>query len=92
MNDFLVLHKGTHPRGMAEMDVSRFPAHLAAGANVSASTQNQALAAVLFLCEQVLERPLDRVARRSRPRWSTRKAVTNPTRVQRGKYYVPNRR
>jgi site-specific recombinase XerD len=61
MNDFLALHNGTHPREMAEMDVSRFPTHLAVGANVAASTQNQALAAVLFLYENVAERPLDRV-------------------------------
>ena len=58
---FLVFHNGTHPREMAEMDVNRFLTHLAVGAKVSASTQNQALAAVLFLYEHVLERPLDRV-------------------------------
>ena len=58
---FLAFHTGTHPREMAEMDVNRFLTHLAVGANVAASTQNQALAAVLFLYEHVLERPLDRV-------------------------------
>ena len=58
---FLVSHNGTHPREMAEMDVIRFLTHLAVGANVAASTQNQALAAVLFLYEHVLERSLDRV-------------------------------
>jgi integron integrase len=58
---FLAFHNGTHSREMAEMDVNRFLTHLAVGANVAASTQNQALAAVLFLYEHVLERPLDRV-------------------------------
>jgi integron integrase len=58
---FLVFHNGAHPREMAEMDVNRFLTHLAIGANVAASTENQALAAVLFLYEHVLERPLDRV-------------------------------
>jgi site-specific recombinase XerD len=67
MNDFavdrrfLMFHNGTHLREMAELDVNRFLTHLAVGANVAASTQNQALAAVLFLYEHVLERPLDRV-------------------------------
>jgi hypothetical protein len=49
-NRFLVSHNGTHPREMAEMDVNRFLTHLAA------STQNQALAAVLFLYGHVLGR------------------------------------
>lgn len=44
-------------REMAEMDVNRFLTHLAAGAASAASTQNQVLAAVPFLCDQVLERP-----------------------------------
>jgi hypothetical protein len=52
---FLVFHNGTHPREMAEMDFNRFLTHLAVGTKVAASTQNQALAAVLFLCEHVLE-------------------------------------
>ena len=58
---FLALHNGTHPREVAEMDVNRFLTHLAVGANVAASTQNQALAAVLFLYDHVLERPVDRI-------------------------------
>jgi integron integrase len=65
---FLASHNGTHPREMAEMDVNRFLTHLAVGANVAASMQHQVLAAVLFLCEQVLERPLDRVERVVRAR------------------------
>jgi len=41
--------------------VNRFLTHLAVKANVAASTQNQALAALLFLYEHVLEQPLNRI-------------------------------
>ena len=50
-----------HPRLLAEDGVNRFLTHLAVQAHVSASTQNQALAALLFLYERVLEQPLDRL-------------------------------
>ncbi len=58
---FLLFHNGNHPRELAENDVNRFLTHLAVGENVAASTQNQALAAVLFLYEHVLQEPLDRI-------------------------------
>ena len=58
---FLAFHGGTHPSELAESDVNRFLTHLAVSENVAASTQNQALAAVLFLYEHVLEQPLDRI-------------------------------
>ena len=50
-----------HPRELAEADVRRFLSHLAVEASVAASTQNQALAAICFLYERVLERPLARI-------------------------------
>jgi integron integrase len=40
-------------------DVERFLGHLATERNVSASTQNQALNALVYLFRRVLERPLD---------------------------------
>ncbi|WP_242477226.1 phage integrase N-terminal SAM-like domain-containing protein [Halochromatium glycolicum] len=40
-------------------DVERFLAHLATARNVSASTQNQALNALVYLFRRVLRRPLD---------------------------------
>ena len=49
------------PRELAEPEVNRFLTHLAVQQNVAASTQNQALAALLFLYEHVLEKPLNRV-------------------------------
>jgi integron integrase len=71
MRRFLAFHKGTHPRELAESDVNRFLTHLAVRENVAASTQNQALAALLFLYEHVLEQPLNRlegVVRARRPK------------------------
>jgi len=58
---FLLFHNGKHPRELAEADVNRFPTHLAVRENVAASTQNQGLAALLFLYEHVLEQPLSRI-------------------------------
>ena len=58
-------------RSMREPEVNTFLTHLAVDRNVSASTQNQALAALLFLYEHVLDKPLDRiegVVRANRPR------------------------
>jgi integron integrase len=47
-----------HPLELAERDVERFLTSLAVKGGVSASTQNQALAALVFLYNAVLERPL----------------------------------
>ena len=46
---FLLFHDGRHPRELAEGEVNQFLTHLAVQQNVAASTQNQALGAVLFL-------------------------------------------
>lgn len=54
-------HEHRHPRELAEGDVNGFLTHLAVKKHVAASTENQALSAVLFLYEYVLERPLDRI-------------------------------
>ena len=51
-----VLHHGKrHPQDMSSREVEEFLTHLAVGRGVSASTQNQALAAILFLYRQVLD-------------------------------------
>lgn len=60
-----------HPRGLGPEGVEKFLSHLAVGAKVSASTQNQALQALLFLYRQVLdiELPwLENVTRATRPK------------------------
>ena len=58
---YLEFHAGRHPAELREDDVNEFVSYLATRHNVAASTQNLALAAVLFLYKEVLEQPLDRV-------------------------------
>jgi site-specific recombinase XerD len=55
---------------MAESEIGAFLSHLAVKRNVSASTQNQALSALLFLYNEVLRKPLawiDQIDRAKRP-------------------------
>lgn len=59
---FIHFHARRHPLDMAEAEVQAFLTSLAVRDHVAASTQNQALAALLFLYEHVLGRPLDRMA------------------------------
>ena len=58
---FILFHRPRHPRELSETDANRFLTHLAVDEHVAASTQNQALAAILFLYDKVLEQPLDRI-------------------------------
>jgi integron integrase len=58
---FVRFHGIRHPNRMAEPEVNAFLTHLAVQRNVSASTQNQAMCALLFLYEAVLKRPLDQL-------------------------------
>ena len=46
---FIFFHKVRHPAEMAEPEINAFLTHLAVKEKVSASTQNQALSALLFL-------------------------------------------
>lgn len=52
-------HNKRHPKEMGEPEVTEFLSHLASSPGVSSSTQNQALAAVVFLYRHVLGRSLD---------------------------------
>jgi len=61
MRRYIELHEHQHPRQLAEGDVNRFLTFLAVKEHVAASTQNQALSAILFLYEHVLKQPLDRI-------------------------------
>jgi len=68
---FVAFHRGRAPDEMGEGEVNQFLTHLAVQGRVSASTQNQALAALLFLYGSVLRRPLGQiegVVRARRPR------------------------
>jgi integron integrase len=67
---FVLFHGKRHPDGMAADEVTRFLSHLAVEGKVSASTQNQALSALLFLYRDVLGRELswmDEIVRARRP-------------------------
>ncbi len=55
---FVSFHEGAAPESLSEEEVKEFLEYLAVARNVSASTQNQALSALLFLYGTVLERPL----------------------------------
>src|SRR5262245_33207966 len=56
---FILFHGKRHPRDMGEREVNQFLSHLAVKGRVSASTQNQALSAILSLYQKVLKKPLD---------------------------------
>jgi integron integrase len=55
---FILFNHKRHPKLLGAEDVNRFLTHLAVEAQVSASTQNQACSAVLFLYAEVLQRPI----------------------------------
>ena len=56
---FIVFHGKRHPADMGEEEIAAFLSHLAIEGRVAASTQNQALSALLFLYQHVLERKLE---------------------------------
>ena len=58
---YIRFHGIRHPQTMGTAEVERFLSHLAVEGNVSASTQNQALAALLFLYQQVLKIDIGRL-------------------------------
>ena len=67
---FILFHGKRHPLEMAEAEVTEFLTHLARDGNVAASTQNQALSALLFLYKEVLKQEigwLDQVERARKP-------------------------
>jgi hypothetical protein len=67
---FILFHHKRHPDTMGEEEIAAFLTHLAVQRHVAASTQNQALCALLFLYGQVLERKLDfmeKIERVTRP-------------------------
>lgn len=59
MKRFILFHGKQHPDAMASPEVEAFLTHLAVERKVSASTQNQAMSAILFLYKEVLGRELD---------------------------------
>ena len=68
---FVRFFDGRHPRQLGEEDVNAFLTDLAVRGKVAATTQSQALAAILFLYRYVLEQPLewiDGIVRARRPK------------------------
>ena len=55
---FILFHNKRHPKDMGNAEVEAFLTHLAVDLNVAASTQNQALCALLFLYREVLKKDL----------------------------------
>ena len=67
---FIRFHGTRHPRELGETEVTAFLNHLARDRDVAASTQNQALSALLFLYKEALNQPLawlDDLERAKRP-------------------------
>jgi integron integrase len=58
---FILFQHKRHPAQMGETEVGAFLSHLAVAENVSPSTQNQALNALVFVYRRVLERPLGEI-------------------------------
>lgn len=67
---FILFHGKRHPKTMGATEVEAFLTHLAVEGEVAASTQNQALSALLFLYREVLQQDLPwmtQVVRAKRP-------------------------
>jgi site-specific recombinase XerD len=67
---FILYHGKKHPKDLGGQEVSQFLSYLATDRRVAASTQNQALSAILFLYREILgiELPwLDEIVRAKQP-------------------------
>ena len=58
---YILFHDKRHPQEMGHLEVQAFLTHLAAEKNVAASTQTQALSALLFLYREVLHQDLGNI-------------------------------
>jgi integron integrase len=80
---FVHFHGMRHPSEMGEVEVNRFLTHLATREHVSASTQTQALSALVFLYRRVLGRELGELGPLVRARRPSRlPIVLTPQEVQ----------
>jgi integron integrase len=80
----ILFHQKRHPLEMGAAEINAFLTHLAVAGHVSASTQNQAFAAILFLYQKVLEvdpGSIAGVVRANRPKRLP--VVLTPDQVQR---------
>jgi integron integrase len=58
---YILFHGKRHPAEMGASEIQQFILHLASEKNVAASTQNQALSAVLFLYREVLQTEVESI-------------------------------
>ena len=72
---YIVFHGKRHPMEMGNQEVTAFLSALATRQKVSASTQNQAFSALLFLYREVLEKPLAGLEKVTRAKPSLRLPV-----------------
>ncbi len=63
---FILFNNKRHPQDLSEWEVGKFLTWLAVSRNVSASTQNQALNALVFLYRHVINRPLGDISNAAR--------------------------
>lgn len=68
MKRYILFHNKTHPEKMGEKEIGLFLMYLAVKKNVSPSTQNQALQAILFLYKDVLEKKVGWIKNIKRPK------------------------
>ncbi len=55
---FIIFHKKRHPKEMGEKEINEFITHLAVKEKVAASTQNQALCAIIFLYKNIINKKI----------------------------------
>jgi integrase len=71
VRQFILFHNKQHPLQLHEPEIASFLQHLAINKTVAASTQNQALNALVFLYGMVLKQPIGKlpnIVRAKRPR------------------------
>jgi hypothetical protein len=59
IREYILFSGKRHPAELGAKEVAAFVSHLAVKRNVAASTQNQALSALLFLYREVLDHPIE---------------------------------
>lgn len=72
---YIRFHNRKHPKDMGKHEIEAFLSYLAVNRNVSSSTQNQALNAIVFLYREVLHVETDMEIRATRARQSQRLPV-----------------
>jgi site-specific recombinase XerD len=84
VRQFILFNEKRHPSNLEKRHIEGFLTHLAVKRKVAASTQNQALCAIVYLYRYVLDQDmpwLDEVVRAKRPRRLP--AVLSPAETQR---------